>query len=304
MDGILNINKPLGMTSFGVVALVKRLTGERHTGHAGTLDPEATGVLPVCLGQATRVIEFLFDETKTYQAGVELGITTDTYDATGKVISTRDPLGITREMIESTLSGFRGTIMQTPPMYSALKHHGQPLYKLARSGIEVERESRPAQIFSLKIIDWHSPVVTLEVVCGKGTYIRSLAHDLGKELGCGAIMKNLVRLRVGPFGIEDALTVPQLEEVARCGNWQQSLFPLDFVLLNFPVLIVKKEQQCSLIHGAPISIENDKKRTDTETGDLFRVYSEDGGFVGMVRHEKEDNRFHPEKIFLKKCCQQ
>jgi tRNA U55 pseudouridine synthase TruB len=141
------------------------------------------------------------------------------------------------------------------------------------------------------------------VVCGKGTHIRSLAHDLGKSRDV-EYQKNLVRLRVGPFGIEDATDRSPTEEIARCGYWQQNLFSLDFVLLNFPVLIVKKEQQCSLIHGAPISIENDKKRAETETGNLFRVYSEDGGFVGMVRYDKENNLFHPEKIFLKKCCEQ
>jgi tRNA pseudouridine55 synthase len=302
MDGILNIKKPQGMTSFGVVALIKRLTGERHTGHAGTLDPEATGVLPVCLGQATRVIEYLFDETKTYQTEVEFGITTDTYDSTGKVISTGDTAGITRETIESALSSFRGSIMQTPPMYSAIKHHGQPLYKLARSGINVERRSRAAQIFSLEIIAWRSPVVTLKVVCGKGTYIRSLAHDLGKTLGGGAVMKSLVRLRVGPFGIEEALSVPQLEQIALYGGWQQHLYPLDFVLLDFPALIVKKKQQCLLVHGSAITIESDII-TDTRSGCLSRVYTEDGSFLGMARYDQDNKRWQPQKIFLKKCCE-
>ena len=199
MHGLLNINKPAGMTSFGVVDRVKHLSGERRVGHAGTLDPLATGVLPVCLGQATRVIEFLFDSTKTYRAQIELGITTDTYDSSGKVISIKDASGISREMVGSTLDRFRGPILQTPPMYSAIKHHGQPLYKLARSGIEVERKSRPAQIYGLEITDWQPPVVSLDIICGKGTYVRCLAHDLGEALGCGASMKSLVRLKVGPF---------------------------------------------------------------------------------------------------------
>ena len=232
MDGILNINKPQEMTSFSVVACVKRICGERHAGHAGTLDPLATGVLPICLGQATRVIEFLFDETKTYRAQVELGITTDTYDSTGKVLRTADPSGVSREMIEKALVKFRGSILQTPPMYSAVKHQGKPLYKLARSGIEVERKSRPTQIHSLEIIDWQPPVVTLDIVCGKGTYIRSLAFDLGEALGCGANMKSLIRLRVGPFNIEDALTLPQLEDVfTRAAGRSTSILSITFSCL-------------------------------------------------------------------------
>jgi tRNA pseudouridine55 synthase len=300
MDGILSINKPRGMTSFGVVALIKRLTSERHTGHAGTLDPEATGVLPVCLGQATRVIEFLFDETKTYLTEVELGITTDTYDSTGKVISTKDSSGITRETLESALNHFRGTIMQTPPMYSAIKHRGQPLYKLARSGIEVERKSRPVQIFSLEINGWSPPIVTLKVDCGKGTYIRSLAYDLGERLSCGAMMKSLVRLRVGPFGIKEALTVSQVEAISQSGNWQQHIYPLDYVLLNFPALVVNKDQQYSLIHGAPIEMEKNNKHPDTKSGNIVRVYTEDGSFLGMAKYDEENRRWQPEKIFLKK----
>jgi len=165
MDGILNLNKPPDMTSFGVVARVKRITGEKHTGHAGTLDPLATGVLPVCLGQATRVIEYLFAETKTYRAEVELGKSTDTYDVTGKTTRTGNASGITQAAVEKALAGFRGNILQTPPMYSAVKHQGKPLYELARSGIEVERKSRTAQVFRLEIIGWQPPVVTLEIDC-------------------------------------------------------------------------------------------------------------------------------------------
>jgi len=186
VDGILNINKPRDRTSFSVVAMVRRLSGERRVGHAGTLDPAATGVLPVCLGQGTRVTEYLVDAAKTYRAQIELGVATDTYDASGKITEQGDPSGISREQVESALASFRGTIQQIPPMYSAVKHLGQPLYKLARSGIEVERKSRRAEIYRLEITDWQLPVVTIEVECSKGTYIRSLAYDLGRSLGCGA----------------------------------------------------------------------------------------------------------------------
>jgi tRNA pseudouridine55 synthase len=303
MNGIININKPQNKTSFSVVAAVKRITGEKHTGHAGTLDPLATGVLPVCLGQATRVIEYLFDETKTYRSEVELGIATDTYDVTGRVVRTGDTSNIQLETIEEALAAFRGTILQTPPMYSAVKYCGKPLYRLARSGIEVERKSRPAHIYSLEIVDWQPPVVTLEIVCGKGTYIRSLAHDLGERLGCGAQMKSLVRTKVGPFSIEDALALSEVEEAFQMGNGEQCLYPADYVLASFPALVVNKEQQCLLCHGSPIDSKLDQGTgpSDIKPGQFSRAYTGDGNFLGMVRYEA-DLRWHPEKIFLKGCC--
>ncbi len=180
MDVILNIDKPKGKTSFSIVAMVKHFSGERRVGHAGTLDPEATGVLPVCLGKSTRVIEYLVDATKTYRAQIELGITTDTYDASGKITHKSDPSNINLEQFKSVLASFSGPIEQIPPMYSAVKYQGKPLYKLARAGIQVERKSRTAQIHYIKLIDWQPPLVTVEIECGKGTYIRSLAHDIGQ----------------------------------------------------------------------------------------------------------------------------
>jgi tRNA pseudouridine55 synthase len=301
MDGILNISKPQDMTSFAVVAAVKRITGEKHIGHAGTLDPLATGVLPVCLGQGTRVIEYLFGASKTYRAEVELGVTTDTYDSTGKIVRTGDASGITREMVEAALERFRGDIQQTPPMYSAVKHQGKPLYKLARSGIEVDRKSRPAHIYSLEITNWQHPVVTLDIVCGKGTYIRSLAYDLGEVLECGANMKSLVRQRVGPFSIEDAVTLPLLETVFYQGYGQKYLYPVDFVLLPFNALVVNQEQECSLIHGASISLKSDSG-VSTLSDSRCRVYTTAGCFLGMVKFEAATHLWRPEKIFLQKCC--
>jgi len=304
MNGILNINKPQGLTSFEVVARVKRITGERHTGHAGTLDPLATGVLPICLGKATRVIEYLFNQTKTYLSEIEFGIATDTYDSTGKILRTVDVSGISLERVEKALEGFRGVISQIPPMYSALKHKGRPLYKLARQGIEVERPSRPAQIFSLEITNWQPPVATLEIVCGKGTYIRSLANDLGEALGYGAVMKSLIRSRVGPFDLQEALTLAQLEEAARLGLVDKYLFPPDFVLDSFAALVVNAEQQCALIHGNPVTVVfNDKFDSSTiAPGTRCRVYTADGSFLGVVRYESENHCWRPEKIFFEGCC--
>ena len=172
MDGILNVNKPPGMTSFDVVSIIKRLTREKRVGHAGTLDPMASGVLPVCLGRGTRVVEFLMDAHKVYRAQIELGMATDTYDAAGKVTRREDPSSIGRSRLEAALDSFRGRIRQIPPMYSALKHQGQRLYQLARAGVTVSRKSRRAVVYRLELIAFEPPLVTLEVECGKGTYIR------------------------------------------------------------------------------------------------------------------------------------
>ena len=242
MDGILNIDKPWGKTSFDIVALVRRLTGERHVGHAGTLDPAATGVLPVCLGQGTRVTQFLADAAKSYRAQVELGVTTDTYDACGKVIDRRDPSRVSRELLASVLTSFTGEIRQTPPMYSAVKHNGRRLYHWARLGVDIDRRSRPARIYSLQLTGWQPPVVTMEVVCGKGTYIRSLAHDLGQALGCGAMLKSLIRLRCGPFDVSDAVSIAQLEDAARGGYWQHLAYPIDTVLLHWAAIVVDDKE--------------------------------------------------------------
>ncbi len=316
MDGIFNINKPSGMTSFGVVARVKRITGERHTGHAGTLDPLATGVLPVCLGQATRVIQYLFAETKTYRAEVELGKSTDTYDITGRVTRTGNASTITLENIENNLSRFRGSIVQVPPMYSAVKFQGKPLYELARAGMEVERKPRTAQIFRLEIRGWQPPVVTLEIDCGRGTYIRCLANDLGEALGCGANMKSLERCRVGPFRIEEALSLPELEETVQKGAVDLNIYPSDYVLQSYNAIVVSHEQMCSLVHGKPVSSVPGSLPPGTEGADRYcrgdlipgnemqdrycRAYTEDGTFVGMLRYEQE--QWHPDKIFFKPCC--
>ncbi|MEE8618574.1 MAG: tRNA pseudouridine(55) synthase TruB [Dehalococcoidales bacterium] len=309
MDGILNINKPWGKTSFSVVAMVKRLSGERRVGHAGTLDPAATGVLPVCLGQGTRIIEFLADATKTYQAEIELGVATDTYDAVGKITQRGDPSRISRRQLESALASFRGLIQQTPPMYSAVKHQGQRLYELARAGIKVERKSRPTKIHYLELIDWQPPVATVEVECGKGTYIRSLAHDLGQSLGCGANLKSLIRLSYGPFAVKTAVSLPQLEDSFRYGYWQHFVHPIDTVLLHWRAMVVSDATEHIIRKGAPVPLEsvNSKGitsclkqhppvRTSVETH--CRAYTLNGDFLGVLRLYPEIGQWQPEKVFL------
>lgn len=307
MDGIININKPLGKTSFSVVAMMRRLTGERRVGHAGTLDPAATGVLPICLGQGTRIIEFLVDATKTYRAEIEFGMATDTYDASGNITSRGDPSRINEEQLKSVLTSFCGLIQQTPPMYSAIKYQGKPLYKLARAGVTVKRRSRLTTIHSLELVDWEPPVATIEVVCGKGTYIRSLAEDLGKALGCGAYLKSLIRLRCGMFDIKDAISVLQLEDAFRYGYWQQYIYPIDSVLSHWVAVVVDDEAEQNIKHGRPLVLEKvsgvavssylDQQVMAGFAEDRCRAYALDGRFLGVLRFNTEKGQWQPEKVF-------
>jgi tRNA pseudouridine55 synthase len=300
LDGILNIDKPAGMTSYGVVAMIKRLSGERHVGHAGTLDPDATGVLPVCLGRGTKIVEFLADATKTYHARIELGITTDTYDGSGKTVKTGDPSNIDRTRLEKALEQFRGAIQQTPPMYSALKHRGQPLYELARAGINIERKSRPVQIHRLEIINWQPPVLTAEIECSKGTYIRSLANDLGEALGCGAYLKSLVRTRYGIFDVKDAISLTQFEEACRRGDREKYLYPIDSVLQGFSSLTVNEAGEQVIKTGSLLHREHIDKQViiDSSLHRLYRAYALDGRFLGMLQHIPDKEIWQPKKVFI------
>ncbi|MDD5189854.1 MAG: tRNA pseudouridine(55) synthase TruB [Dehalococcoidales bacterium] len=291
MDGILNINKPTGKTSYAVVAMVKRLTGEKRVGHAGTLDPNASGVLPICIGQATRLVEYLMLTTKTYLAEIELGISTDTYDKEGTVTATRDCSAVTEAKILEALQAFIGEIQQTPPIYSALKHQGKPLYELARAGVSVEIKSRPASIKSIVLKDWHAPVLTIEVVCGKGTYIRSIANDLGEALGCGGTLRNLIRTRVGVFDYKNALTLEQFEESVRTGYWESLLYPLDSMLENWQAVVVGGEMAKNIRNGIAVAFNSSANQ------DHLRAYTGDGALLGVMRFDKDKQLWQPEKVF-------
>ena len=214
VDGIFVLNKPEGVTSMDMVRMAKRVTRVKRVGHAGTLDPIATGVLPICFGQATRLMEYLVDGRKVYRATFTLGTATDTYDALGEVTDRGDASGVTREDVEALLPGFTGAVTQQPPMFSALKHEGKRLYELAREGIEVERPARDVVVYSIDILGWTPPTVELEVVCGRGFYMRTLGQDLGVALGCYAHLSALTRERAGPFALADA---PEPEELEAAG---------------------------------------------------------------------------------------
>jgi len=266
-------------------------------GHAGTLDPAAIGVLPICLGQATRVVEYLMDGTKVYRAEIELGVATDTYDATGQITHQEDPSAVTAEQVEAALNSFRGVIQQTPPAYSAVKYQGKPLYRWTRAGITVERRSRPARVYRLKLIDFELPVVTVEVECGKGTYIRSLAHDLGQVLGCGAHLQSLVRMRYGPFDIRDAVSVPELEEAFRHGFWQRLIYPADTVLSHWRAVVVSDDTVQLIRNGRPVVLEQDNSPVPSSVENCCRVYAPDGSFIGVLRFNPETGQWQPEKVF-------
>jgi tRNA pseudouridine55 synthase len=300
LSGILNIDKPPGMTSHDVVDVVRRVTGQRKVGHAGTLDPMATGVLLVCLGQATRVAEYLMAGQKRYRATIVFGATTDTYDAEGEITGTGGRTDFSRDEIEVALTRFVGPIEQVPPMYSALKKQGQPLYKLAREGKSVEREPRPVKIDGIELLDWTPASLVLEVTCSPGTYIRSLAHDLGQELGSGAYLATLVRLGSGQFTLQEAVSLDRLEEAFQHGQEERYLLPLDEAFLGWPVMLVGAKDAQQIVHGQ--GVPGDPPRDGQEGGDLsvmplYRAYSLDGDFVAIMFYHAASGQWRPKKVF-------
>ena len=295
IDGILNIDKPYGITSMDVVRRIKRASGQRRVGHGGTLDPIATGVIPVCIGQATRLMEDVVGGSKTYLASVQLGVSTDTYDALGEVTQRREPSGVSLADIESALPAFTGDILQVPPMYSALKRGGKRLYDLARAGVEVEREPRPVTVHRIALQGWKPPVVTLEVDCGKGFYMRSLAHDLGQALGCGGHLKTLTRLRSGAFSVEDALPLDEVEERFADGSWREVMHSPDVTLRGLRALIIGKRVEEMVRNGR--AFEADSAISQPRPGERCRAYTTDGRFLAIVVYDGELRQWKPDKVF-------
>lgn len=301
-DGLLIINKPTGCTSYSLVATVKRCTGVRRVGHGGTLDPQAAGVILLCLGQATRMAEYLADSSKGYRGDIELGVETDTYDSEGQVVARHDPSGLTREAVEAALARFVGVIYQRPPAYSALKQQGRRLYELARAGVAVTPEPRRTEVFRLDLLAWNSPVATVETECGRGTYIRSLAHDLGQALGCGAYLKSLVRLRVGNFRLEQAVAWDQFQAACAAGTWRDHLLCLDTAIRDWPALIVDRAAESALRQGKALALEGHVLRGYRCAGKPIarlgrvRVYSSAGRLIAVAA-SGPDGRCRPLKVF-------
>ena len=295
VDGLLNINKSTGMTSMAVVRRIKSLTRQGRVGHGGTLDPAASGVLPIFLGQATRAMEYLVNGTKSYSLVVYLGVSTDTYDSLGNVTDTRDPSHITLEDVERALDSFNGIIYQVPPMYSALKQKGQRLYDLARSGVEVEREPRKVEVSQIRLLEWSTPTISLEVECGRGAYMRSLAHDLGTTLGCGAHLKSLVRVRTGPFHLDDALSLAQAEEAIQSGGWKELLWPVDTLFLNLRAAILNPRDEALIRNGQ--YLPRGVRIPSSKPYEECRVYNTQGRFFAIICFDASKSQWVPKKVF-------
>ena len=293
-DGILVVNKPKQITSMDVVRAVKRVTRVKRVGHAGTLDPIATGVLPVCLGQATRFMDYLVEGGKTYHGEITLGASTTTYDAQGEVTAEADYSGVTQADVEALLPRFMGAIMQQPPMYSAVKHEGKRLYELARAGMEIERAEREVDVYGLWLRKWDPPRVELEVHCGKGFYMRSLAHDLGEALGCHGMLSALTRSRVGPFSLDDAVAIEQFEEEE---DWEALLEPPDAALLELGAAALPPAAERHLRNGQPVTLPS--VGAYAKHLDARRAYAEDGRFLGLIRFNRPDSSWKPEKVLAK-----
>ncbi|HEX9868286.1 MAG TPA: tRNA pseudouridine(55) synthase TruB [Candidatus Tectomicrobia bacterium] len=283
VDGLLNIDKPRDLTSHDVVATVRRLTRVRRVGHAGTLDPQATGLLLIGLGQGTKLTQFLHEYPKTYRATLKLGLRTDSGDAAGKVVEVRPVRGVGRDAVETVLASFQGTIEQIPPMYSALKHQGQRLYTLARQGIEIARQPRRVQMRRLTLMQLSAEELSVEVECSSGTYIRVLADDIGARLGCGAHLAALVRTAIGPYTLAQALTLPALKEAVSQGDWRRHVIAVAMAGAGFPHLLVTSAAAQSLVHGVPPTGQGIARVVGSfEAEETVAVFSLDGILLAMA----------------------
>jgi len=298
-DGILNINKPAALTSHDVVSKVRTMTQIRRVGHAGTLDPLATGVLLVCVGQATRVSEYLMGGTKTYRTRMHLGITTDTFDSEGLVTSEQHA-AVSLSTFESALEQFTGKINQLPPVFSAIKQHGKPLYRLVRQGLQVSRESlrpREIEVYEIRLTEWAFPYCTIEVVCSSGTYIRALVHDLGQVIGCGSHITQLTRLASGHFSIEDSIELDSFLSAAAQDNWSDCLHPIDAALLRFPAIQLEWSTARQLCLGQSFTVSTEPAEQEVPTGTLARVYAPDERFLAIVTYNSVAGMWKPHKVF-------
>lgn len=298
-QGILSVDKPPDSTSFQIVALVRRLSGVKKVGHAGALDPIATGVLLVCLGQAVRVSEFLMELPKTYRGTVRLGVATDTYDITGTPAFEGDLEAVDEEGVRAALEKLECQEEQVPPRYSAVKVRGTPAHRLARAGRPLSLRPRKARIERIHLISFRPPLVEIEVLCGKGTYIRTLADDLGRLLGCGAHLQALRRTAVGPFLADNALSPQRLQTAFADGTWLDLLLPLDYGLGHIPAVYLDTEAEKDIRHGCPLEASSPQfqRLHDAQDGQRCRAYGEDGSLVAVLRYDAGSHRWRPRKVF-------
>jgi len=293
VSGVLVVDKPVGLTSHDVVQVIRRGTGIRRAGHTGTLDPRASGVLVVLVGPAVRLSEFVSASDKRYHATIHLGSSTDTYDADGSITSTGSSSWeeITEEKFNEVLQHFVGEIVQVPPPYSAVKVKGKKAYEMAREGEEVDLEPRKIQVYSLDVLEWAPPEVVIDVYCSSGTYVRSLANDLGKELGCGAHLIGLRRTKSGRFTLRDAVPLRRLEEAFDAGTWYRNLIPAAEALADWPMVELNTDQVELVRHGHRFAANEGSKG-------WARGVSEQGDLVALLEVDEESGEWQPRKVFF------
>lgn len=291
MNGILNIFKPKGMSSFDAVRVVKKVAGTGKVGHTGTLDPEATGVLPICIGRATKIIDYIMDSEKVYEVTLKLGIRTTTYDLEGEVLEERDPSHLTEEEILNSINSFKGEYSQIPPMYSALKQNGVRLYELARKGIEVERKGRLINIHNLEDIKINNPYISMKVTCSKGTYIRSLCYDIGEKLGVFATMMQLNRVKTSVFSQEKSININELTKE----NINDYILSMEEALEKYDKIVVNKKYVKLLVNGVRVA-DGRFTKDKVINNKLYRVYDDENNFIGLG--ERNDAGFKIEKLLI------
>ncbi len=299
IDGIINVYKEKGYTSFDVVAKLRGILKMKKIGHTGTLDPDAEGVLPVCIGKATKLVDLITEKDKTYHAVGRLGITTDTQDMTGKIIKSSE-VDISYEELSRVINSYIGEYLQLPPMYSAIKVDGKKLYELARQGKEVERERRKVVIRDIQLLQYVADNQEFSVIvdCGKGTYIRTLLHDIGDTLGCGAAMKSLVRTKVGVFSLEEALKLSEIEELVKTDMLTPHIHTIDTIFSHYSKLVVTGETQKRIYNGNIFTTGQVPTLNDKELTDTVRVYDSEERFIGLYAYLSEEKVFKPIKMFL------
>lgn len=298
IHGVLNVYKEKGYTSHDVVAKLRGITGQKKIGHTGTLDPDATGVLPVCLGKATKLCDMLTDKDKTYEAVLLLGVSTDTQDAGGEVLGTSDTAGLGEKEVREAIQSFVGGYDQVPPMYSALKVGGKRLYELAREGKVVERKARPVDIYQIRVLKMDLPRVWMEVSCSKGTYIRTLCHDIGEKLGCGGCMEELFRTKVSSFLLSDSLTLADINKRMQEGTLGEVLVPVDAMFGGYRKIVVKEPWISLARNGNSLPLKAVTGREGIEDGEEVRLYNEAGQFIAIYGWKEERKEYHIIKMFF------
>ncbi len=301
---MINIKKEKGFTSHDVVAKLRGIVGQRKIGHTGTLDPDATGVLPVCLGKATKLCDMLTDKNKTYETVLLLGVETDTQDISGEILAESTEAGLAeklvKEQVVECIMSFVGAYDQIPPMYSALKVNGKKLYELAREGKVIERKARTVEILNIDILEVNLPEVRMEVTCSKGTYIRTLCHDIGQKLQVGGCMKELIRTRVSTFAIADSLTLGEVQALKDTGDLLSCIQPIDSVFQHLEAFELPEELEWKAFNGNPLHVAEQKVSVTWEMDQQIRVYDRQKRFVGIYHYEKQGQMLKLEKMFLDK----